>query len=65
MVSKLNERQKSIIQELGFGSMLDLKFIKLDRNLCKRLIDNFDLNSCALDICGNRFLITLKMYNIF
>ena len=35
MVNKLNLRQKSIIQELGFDCLLDLKLINLDRDLCK------------------------------
>ena len=60
MVNKLNLKQKSIIQELGFGSLLDLKLINLDRDLCKWLIDHFDQNSCALDICGKRLLISTK-----
>ena len=60
MVNKLNLRQKSIIQELGFGSLLDLKFINLDRDLCKWLIDHFDQNSCALDICGKRLPISTE-----
>ena len=60
MVNKLNLRQKSIIQELGFGSLLDLKLINLDRDLCKQLIDHFDQNSCALDICGKRLLISIE-----
>ena len=38
MVNKLNLRQKFVIQELGFGSLLDLKEINLDRDLCKWLI---------------------------
>ena len=60
MVNKLNLKQKSIIQELGFGSLLDLKLINLDRDLCKWLIDHFDQNLCALDICGKRLLISTK-----
>ena len=60
MVNKLNLRQKSIIQELGFGSLLDLKFLNLDRDLCKWLIDHFDQNSCALDICGKRLPISTE-----
>ena len=60
MVNKLNLRQKSVIQELGFGSLLDLKFINLDRDLCKWLIDHFDQNSCALDICGKRLPISTE-----
>ena len=38
MVNKLNLRQKFVIQELGFSSLLDLKEINLDRDLCKWLI---------------------------
>ena len=60
MVNKLNLRQNSVIQELGFGSLLDLKFINLDRDLCKWLIDHFDQNSCALDICGKRLPIATQ-----
>ena len=60
MVNKLNLRQKSVIQKLGFGSLLDLKFINLDRDLCKWLIDHFDQNSCALDICGKRLSISTE-----
>ncbi|KAL0012809.1 hypothetical protein SO802_007917 [Lithocarpus litseifolius] len=60
MVNKLNLRQKSVIQELGFGSLLDLKEINLDRDLCKWLIDHFDQNTCALDICGKRLSISTQ-----
>ena len=60
MVNKLNLKQKSIIQELGFGSLLDLKLINLDRDLCKWLIDHFDQNSWALDICGKRIPISIE-----
>lgn len=33
--------------------------MKLDRYLCKWLIDNFDLNLCALDLCGKMKLISI------
>ena len=34
-------------------------FIKLDRYLCKWLIDNFDLNLCKLDLCGKMLPISI------
>ncbi|KAK9993979.1 hypothetical protein SO802_023682 [Lithocarpus litseifolius] len=33
---------------------------KLDRDFCKWLVDHFDHNSCALDICGRRLPISTK-----
>uniref|UniRef100_A0A2N9F7D0 HMG box domain-containing protein n=1 Tax=Fagus sylvatica TaxID=28930 RepID=A0A2N9F7D0_FAGSY len=42
MVGKLNECQKCVIQELGFGGILDLKYSRLDRELCRFLVDRFD-----------------------
>ena len=51
MALNLNERQRFVIREMGFGSILDLRSIQLDRDFCKWLVDHFDHNSCALDIC--------------
>ena len=34
-------------------------FIKLDRYLCKWLIDNFDLNLSKLDLCGKMLSISI------
>ncbi|KAK9985406.1 hypothetical protein SO802_030357 [Lithocarpus litseifolius] len=36
------------------------KSIKLDRDFCKWLVDHFDHNSCALDICGRRLPISIE-----
>ncbi|KAL4637876.1 hypothetical protein ACB092_03G109300 [Castanea dentata] len=60
MVSNLNERQRFVLREMGFGSMLDLRSIQLNRDFCKWLVDHFDHNSCALDICGRRLPISTK-----
>ncbi|KAF3954587.1 hypothetical protein CMV_020086 [Castanea mollissima] len=60
MVSNLNERQRFVIREMGFGSMLDLRSIQLNRDFCKWLVEHFDHNSCALDICGRRLPISTK-----
>nr|POE73721.1 hypothetical protein CFP56_59986 [Quercus suber] len=35
MALNLNERQRFVIREMGFGSMLDLRSIQLDRDFCK------------------------------
>ncbi|KAK9984964.1 hypothetical protein SO802_034489 [Lithocarpus litseifolius] len=60
MALNLNESQRFVIREMGFGSMLDLRSIQLDRDFCKWLVDHFDHNSCALDICGRRLPISTK-----
>ncbi|KAL4606259.1 hypothetical protein ACB092_09G089200 [Castanea dentata] len=59
-VSNLNERQRFVLREMGFGSMLDLRSIQLNRDFCKWLVDHLDHNSCALDICGRRLPISTK-----
>ncbi len=58
MVGKLNECQKCVIQELGFGGILDLKYSRLDRELCRFLVDRFDPNQCALHIGSRKLLIS-------
>ena len=60
MALNLNERQRFVIREMGFGGILDLRSIQLDRDFCKWLVDHFDHNSCALDICGRRLPISTK-----
>ena len=32
----------------------------MDRDFCKWLVDHFDHNSCALDICGRRLPISIE-----
>ena len=44
MVGKLNEFKKRVIQELGFGGIMDFKCSRLDRELCKFLVNRFDPN---------------------
>ena len=58
MVGKLNECKKRVIQELGFGGIMDLKCSPLDRELCKFLVDRFDPNQCALHIDSRKLLIS-------
>ena len=60
MALNLNEKQRFVIREMGFGSILDLRSIQLDRDFCKWLVDHFDHNSCALDICGRRLPISTE-----
>ena len=52
-------KDKNLSFKSWVQNFLDLMFITLDKYLCKWLIDNFDLNLQALDLCGKMLPISI------
>lgn len=43
---------------MGFGGILHLKYTRLDRKLCERLVSQFDPISCCLSMHGKSIIMT-------
>ena len=49
VIEELEPKQNTAIQEIGFGSLLQLQCRKIDHGLCLWLINSFNLNTYMLD----------------
>ena len=47
VIEELELKQKTAIEEIGFGSLLQLRCRKIDHGLCLWLINSFNPNCCA------------------
>ena len=50
VIEELEPKQKAVIEEIGFGSLLQLRCRKIDHGLCLWLINSFNLNTYMLEL---------------
>ena len=50
VIEELEPKQNTAIQEIGFGSLLQLQCRKIDHELCFWLINSFNLNTYMLEV---------------
>ncbi|KAJ8425006.1 hypothetical protein Cgig2_025385 [Carnegiea gigantea] len=63
MIENLNEAQRQAVHDMGFGGFLHLQAIELPGDLCKWLVDNFDLCSVTLYISADK-KIEITLMNV-
>ncbi|TXG69659.1 hypothetical protein EZV62_004594 [Acer yangbiense] len=61
IVPKLSKEQLDAVGKIGFGSLLELCCGRLRRELCKYLIDNFDITNHSLNINDNKIVLNPSM----
>ena len=50
VIEELELKQKTAIEEIGFGSLLQFRYRKIDHGLCLWLINSFNPNTCMLEL---------------
>ena len=50
LLKSSNKNKKTLIEEIGFGSLLQLQCTKIDHGLCLWLVNSFNLYSCTLKV---------------
>ncbi|KAK1572114.1 hypothetical protein Q3G72_027806 [Acer saccharum] len=61
-MSKLFKEQLDAMRKIGFGILLELCCGRLRRELCKYLIDNFDITNHSLNINDNKIVLNPSMF---
>ena len=69
IVEKLQPKQKTTTEKIGFGNLLQQRCTKIDHDLCLGLVNNFDLYSYMFEVYNTcikllsidvKFIIGLK-----
>ena len=50
VIEELEPKQRAVIEEIRFGSLLQLRCRKIDHGLCLWLINSFNLNTYMLEL---------------
>ena len=50
VIEELELKQKTAIEEIGFGSLLQFRYRKIDHGLCLWLINSFNPNTYMLQL---------------
>ncbi|KAJ8441396.1 hypothetical protein Cgig2_009104 [Carnegiea gigantea] len=58
LIKKLNDKQKEVVKEIGFGGFLHLQLDMIPGKLAVWLVRNFDTCSCSLLLTHGRFRVT-------
>ncbi|KAL3838911.1 hypothetical protein ACJIZ3_023502 [Penstemon smallii] len=58
VVSKLTEEQKDFMRLIGLDGILELRPFKICRELCLYLVNEFDGDTCVLNINGRKINVT-------
>ena len=60
-IQNLNEEQKEVVREMGFGGLLGMKLVRAPTKLAKYLVEHLDDRSLVINTPGGRIGITPEL----